>query len=286
MPTSPSAPLGTSTGHAWLRTRAPPNTPPPNQPISNLKSQISNLKSPPRAEGSGLLGESLLSLRAEHACQPPPTRPSPNTPLGALSPSSAFSVQAPGTQGSVLALSQPAPSPNKPAAGSALLGKSQLSLCAPSAPTRSPHTPFSEPAPFYNLLFTISNPPPPTHHYSPHFAYSLPISTTMRAGRSRHAPRASGRKSTAKPSLRASRPNTQRGRACEGAEISQQSSRRPCQPCFNGAAPVRARKSVSESVFSGSASTLQRGRACEGAVMTALTVLASRIVRASTGPRL
>ena len=46
-------------GHARLRSRPSPHKPPPNKP----------------AEGSGLLGESQLSLRAEHACQPSPHKP-------------------------------------------------------------------------------------------------------------------------------------------------------------------------------------------------------------------
>jgi hypothetical protein len=55
-----------------------PTRPPPNKP--HLKFQISNLKSPHRAAGSGLLGASQLSLRAEHAYTLSPQAPLPTRP--------------------------------------------------------------------------------------------------------------------------------------------------------------------------------------------------------------
>jgi hypothetical protein len=119
--------------------------------------------------------------RPAHNRPPPPNQPSPSTPLGALSPSSAFSVQAPGTRGSVLALSQQAPLKSQisnlksppPAAGSGLLGESQLSLRTECAYPPSEQATYQH-APFYYLLFTIYYfSPLPTRHS--HFSLPPPL---------------------------------------------------------------------------------------------------------------
>jgi hypothetical protein len=92
-PTSPSAPLPTSPppvtasvtldcGSLLPLSRSQPAGPAQPKLVSSQHalSQISNLKSPHRAAGSGLLSELQLSLRTECAYPPPPFSPSPNQP--------------------------------------------------------------------------------------------------------------------------------------------------------------------------------------------------------------
>ncbi len=54
-------------------------------------------------------------------------------------------------------------------------------------------------------------------------------------------------------------------RACEGAEILQESGRKSWTPCFNVTAPVKARKLTHMERERDDMKTLQCDRACEGA---------------------
>ncbi len=78
----------------------------------------------------------------------------------------------------------------------------------------------------------------------------------------------------------------QRGRACEGAEITRERLTRLPPHSFNGAAPVRARKSGGGSPPIRDRVELQRGRACEGAEIIRTNCELGCKVIASTGPRL
>jgi hypothetical protein len=94
-----------------VRLHALPTRPSPNKP--HLKFQISNLKSPHRAAGSGLLSELQHSPRAEHACQPSPNPPTSEQASRRLWTAGSITAL-PACGARLQALSQQAPLPTRP----------------------------------------------------------------------------------------------------------------------------------------------------------------------------